>query len=66
MKKIFLSLVLLLNAVKSFCAIAVITPGQAGDMPTSERYLIMGSITVVLVFVLLYFRKQNRKKEGLK
>jgi len=66
MKKIFLSLSLLLTAVKGFCAVAVITPGQTGDMPNTERYLILGGITLLIVLALLYFRKQNRKREGIK
>jgi uncharacterized BrkB/YihY/UPF0761 family membrane protein len=60
MKKLLLSLSLLLFAIPGFSQ--AIKPGQSGDMPVTTKYLILAGGTLVIVFILLYFRTQNRKR----
>jgi hypothetical protein len=63
MKKSIPFLSLLLLAVPAFSQ--PIQPGQAGDMPSMQKYLILIGGLAAIVLILLVLRTQNRKKGGL-
>jgi len=63
MKKSIPFLSLLLLAAPAFSD--SIQPGQTGDAPTTEKYLILIGGLAAVVLILLVLRTQNRKKGGL-
>lgn len=63
MKKLIPFLSLLLLAIPAFSD--PIQPGQTGDAPTMQKYLILIGGLAAIVLILLVLRTQNRKRGGL-